>query len=68
MSFTSRVLLGLAAGLGTGAGVAAAGGPGLREAALWVEPVGTVWTRAIQLTVLPLVVSLLFAGVAGGGG
>ncbi|HEX8275138.1 MAG TPA: cation:dicarboxylase symporter family transporter [Longimicrobiaceae bacterium] len=68
MSFTSRVLLGLAAGLGIGAWIAAAGGPGLREAAMWVEPVGTVWTRAIQLTVLPLVASLLFAGVAGGGG
>lgn len=68
MSFTSRVLLGLAAGLGLGVWIAAAGSPGAREAALWVEPAGTLWTRAIQMTVLPLVVSLLFAGVAGGGG
>jgi Na+/H+-dicarboxylate symporter len=68
MSFTSRVLLGLAAGLGLGAWAAASGSAGVREAALWVEPAGTLWTRAIQLTVLPLVVSLLFSGVAGGGG
>lgn len=67
MSLTTRVLVGLAAGLGIGAWVAAAGSPALRDAALWIEPVGTLWTRAIQMTVVPLVVSLLFAGVASGG-
>ncbi|HEV2150231.1 MAG TPA: cation:dicarboxylase symporter family transporter [Longimicrobiaceae bacterium] len=67
MSLTTRVLLGLVAGLGIGAWIAAAGTPALREAALWVEPLGTLWTRAIQMTVVPLVVSLLFAGVAAGG-
>jgi proton glutamate symport protein len=67
MSLTTRVLLGLAAGLGLGAWVAASGSPALREAALWTEPLGTLWTRAIQMTVIPLVVSLLFAGVAAGG-
>jgi len=67
MSLTTRVLLGLAGGLGIGAWAAAAGSPALREAALWIEPLGTLWTRAIQMTVVPLVVSLLFAGVAAGG-
>jgi Na+/H+-dicarboxylate symporter len=56
MSFTSRVLLGLVAGLGLGAWIAAAGSPGVREAALSVEPAGMLWTRAIQMTVLPLTV------------
>ena len=67
MSLTTRVLIGLALGLGLGAWIAAAGSPALREAAALVEPVGTLWTRAIQMTVIPLVLSLLFAGVAAGG-
>lgn len=67
MSLTTRVLIGLAAGLGLGAWVAATGSPALRDLALLVEPVGTLWTRAIQMTVIPLVASLLFAGVASGG-
>lgn len=66
-SLTTRVLLGLALGLGLGAWIAAAGSPALREAAAWVEPLGTLWTRAIQMTVIPLVTALLFTGVAAGG-
>ncbi|MBV9774282.1 MAG: dicarboxylate/amino acid:cation symporter, partial [Gemmatimonadetes bacterium] len=50
MSLTTRVLIGLGAGLGIGAAVAASGNEALRSAALWVEPVGTLWTRAIQMT------------------
>lgn len=67
MSLTTRVLIGLALGLGLGAWIAAAGSPALRDAAALVEPVGTLWTRAIQMTVIPLVLGLLFTGVASGG-
>nr|MDQ3388214.1 dicarboxylate/amino acid:cation symporter [Gemmatimonadota bacterium] len=67
MSLTTRVLIGLVAGLGLGAWIAAAGSPPLREAALLVEPVGVLWTRAIQMTVIPLVIGLLFSGVVAGG-
>ena len=67
MSLTTRVLIGL--GLGLGLGIALAGW--LPESwhviATWVEPLGTLWTRALQLTVLPLVITLLFTGVSSGG-
>jgi proton glutamate symport protein len=66
-SLTTQVLIGLTLGLALGAWIAAAGSPGLREAAGWVEPVGTLWIRAIQMTVIPLVTALLFTGVAAGG-
>jgi Na+/H+-dicarboxylate symporter len=67
MTLTSRVLIGL--GLGLGFGIALAGWlpPSWQVLATWIEPVGTLWTRALQLTVLPLVVTLLFTGVSAGG-
>jgi len=62
---TARVLLALLAGLALGAGTAALDNPALRAVALAIEPVGTLWTNAIRMTVVPLVVALLIAGVAG---
>lgn len=67
MSLTTRVLLALILGLTTGLlldrfAVEVAGDIGR-----WIEPVGTIWTRALMMVVVPLVVSLLFGGVLAGG-
>ena len=61
---TARVLLALLAGLALGAGAAASDSETLRGVALAIEPVGTLWTNAIRMTVVPLVVALVITGVA----
>lgn len=63
-SVSGRVLLALAAGLGAGAllqGTVFAGTGGLVSIA---EAVGGIWLGALQMTVIPLVLSLLVVGVA----
>jgi Na+/H+-dicarboxylate symporter len=67
MTLTTRVLLGLVAGLTLGLLLGTVLPAEWRVIATWVEPVGTVWTRLLQMTVIPLVVSLLFGGVLSGG-
>lgn len=67
MSLTNRVLIALTAGLSLGILLVLAAPQAWRDAAMLIEPVGTIWTRALQMTVLPLVVSLLFTAVIGGG-
>jgi len=67
MSLTTRVLIGLVAGLAIGVGLVLFAPLSWREVAVWIEPIGTLWTRGLQMTVLPLVVTLLFASAAGGG-
>ena len=63
MSSTTRVLIGLVAGLVTGITLATFA-PSVSAAVVpVVEPVGTIWLRALQMTVVPLVVSLLITGV-----
>lgn len=63
MSRATLILLCLAAGLLAGVGVAAvspqAAGWGVGVAA----PVGTLWLNGLQMTVIPLVVTLLITGV-----
>ena len=61
---TTRVLAGLVLGLALGALAAATASPSLRAVADAVEPVGTLWTNAIRMTVIPLVVALVITGVA----
>ncbi len=67
MSLTTKVLLGLIAGLLVGIALATWLPPSWQPLAAWIEPIGALWTRALQLTVIPLVVTLLFNGVSGGG-
>jgi len=62
-SLALRVLLALLAGLVAGALVAALDVPALRAAAAIIEPVGTIWVRALQMTLIPLVLSLLVTGI-----
>lgn len=56
---TTQVALALLAGFG--AGVLLAGTPIPRV----VEPVGTLWINAIRMPVLPLIVTMLIASIAG---
>ncbi|MGH7665284.1 MAG: dicarboxylate/amino acid:cation symporter [Gemmatimonadaceae bacterium] len=67
MSLTTRVLIGLFAGLIAGIAVSAIDSPGLSSLAVAIQPVGTLWVNAIRMTVVPLVVSSLIAGIASSG-
>lgn len=63
MTPASRILLGLAAGLGLGALAARAGfatGPVLEAAGI----VGGLWLDALRMTIIPLVFSLVVTGIA----
>jgi len=64
MSQPTRILLSLILGLAAGVALAAFA-PGAALAVVPVaEPVGTAWLHALQMTIVPLVVSLLVTGVA----
>ena len=63
-SLSARVLIALALGLGIGAAVQGSGvtvDPGVISG---VEAVGGLWLNALQMTVVPLVFSLLVTGIA----
>ncbi len=64
MSLTTRVLIGLVAGLVLGAIVSASGNPGLLSVVSGLQPIGELWVNAIRMTVLPLVVAMLVGGIA----
>ena len=63
MTLTTKVLIGLAAGLALGAVIAASGAPSLQPLPGWIEPLGTLWVNALRMTVIPLVVSAILVGV-----
>lgn len=56
--------IGLAAGLLLGLAAAATGSPLLTGLASGVRPLGTLFVNAIQMVVIPLVVSVIFTGIA----
>ncbi|HJU68312.1 MAG TPA: dicarboxylate/amino acid:cation symporter [Gemmatimonadaceae bacterium] len=60
---TSRVLLALIAGLLAGAAIAAVDTGPLRTVASIIEPIGSLWVRALQMVLIPLVLSLLVTGI-----
>jgi proton glutamate symport protein len=64
MSLTTRSLLGLASGILFGAAITATHNAFLHRLVFIIEPVGSVWVNALRMTVIPLVFSLLIAGVA----
>ena len=55
---------GLGAGLGFGLLAAATGNPLLTTVATGVRPLGTLFVNAIQMVVIPLVVCVIFVGIA----
>jgi Na+/H+-dicarboxylate symporter len=63
-----RVVIGLIAGLIVGSAIGSWGSPVALRVVGFVEPIGQLWLNAVRMTVLPLVVSLLFVGVAGASG
>ena len=64
MKESTKVLVGLGAGLALGIAIAATQSRALIGAADAVAPIGTLWVNAIRMTVIPLVVSLVITGVA----
>src|SRR5688500_18995575 len=64
MSLTTRVLFALVAGLGLGLVVSSTGNPTLVTMTRWIEPLGTLFINGIRMTVIPLVVGSLVAGIA----
>ncbi len=65
MSIGTKALIGLAAGLAAGVGVAAFTHPALTAAGSVLELAGSLWINAILMTILPLIVSKLVVSIAG---
>jgi Na+/H+-dicarboxylate symporter len=65
LSFTSLSLLALAAGVGLGTLGHASGAPAFTMLEQVVKPLGSLWTAALQLAVLPLIVLKLLAAIVG---
>lgn len=69
MSLTVRIFLSLVAGLALGTLLAAfAGADALRITESIAEPVGGLWLDALQMCVIPLVIGLIFTGIADAAG
>ena len=69
MTLSLKIFLSLLAGLGVGTALTAFGSPAASATALAIfEPVGGVWLDGLQMTVIPLVVGLLFTGIADAAG
>lgn len=62
MSQATRILLALVAGLGLG--IVAAGQGFAATGIVIAQPIGTAWLNGLQMTIVPLVVSLLVIGIA----
>lgn len=65
MSLALKVLVALVLGLALGLGIASSGSDALAHLVPVIEPVGTLWVAAIRMTIIPLVVASLVAGVGG---
>jgi Na+/H+-dicarboxylate symporter len=63
MSFGTRVVIGLVAGLAVGALLAAANSPSYLQVVPALEPIGTLWLNALRMTVIPLIFSMLVTGI-----
>jgi Na+/H+-dicarboxylate symporter len=64
MSQATRILLALVAGLVVGIASASIGGAWVEDVASIAGPIGGAWLNALQMTIVPLVVSLLITGIA----
>ena len=63
MSLTLRAVIGLIAGLVIGIVISRFGDDSLLSIIPLLKPIGALWVNALQMTVVPLVVSLLITGV-----
>jgi Na+/H+-dicarboxylate symporter len=64
LSQPTRILLALVVGLALGLLAARVGGVWVDDVVPLAEPIGAVWLNALQMTIVPLVVSLLITGIA----
>jgi Na+/H+-dicarboxylate symporter len=64
MSSSTRILLGLVAGLVIGIALAAIAPGWMGTSIAIIEPIGSLWLDALRMTIIPLVFSLLVTGVA----
>jgi Na+/H+-dicarboxylate symporter len=64
MSFGTRVVLGLIAGLALGALLSAVDNAGLNRIVPALEPIGALWLNGLRMTIIPLIVSMLITGIA----
>ena len=64
MSQATRILLALVLGLAIGIGLATWAPTAAADGLVIAQPIGTAWLNALQMTIVPLVVSLLITGVA----
>ncbi len=68
MSNTYRILIALVAGLLLGAMLAAASPAWAPQMLAAVRPIGRLWLNALQMTIVPLVFSMLVVGIASAAG
>jgi Na+/H+-dicarboxylate symporter len=64
MSQATRILLSLIIGLAAGIALAAFAPGSVGPVITVAQPIGSAWLNALQMTIVPLVVSLLITGVA----
>jgi proton glutamate symport protein len=64
LSQPTRILLALLVGLGTGIAAGQSSAAWVAQTASIAEPFGGLWLNALQMTIVPLVVSLLITGIA----
>ena len=64
LSLSSRIFIGLAAGLILGLSASATQSPALLSVAIGSEPIGTIWMNMVRMCVIPLVFTALVSGVA----
>ncbi len=67
LSLTTWSILALTAGLGLGILGHETGSLVLARAGEWIKPIGSMWVSALQLTVIPLVITHLLATISGAG-
>lgn len=65
LSQPTRILLALILGLAIGIVAMSTGQAWTDKAANIAEPIGGLWLNALQMTIVPLVVSLIITGIAG---
>ena len=64
MNSTTRVVLALLAGLAIGIAGAAWNSAAMNSIAVGLSPIGVLWTNAVRMTAIPLVVGLIISGIA----
>jgi proton glutamate symport protein len=65
LSQPTRIFLALLVGLAAGIAAAWSGASWVERSAAIAEPIGGMWLNALQMTIVPLVISLIVTGIAG---